>query len=134
MNFEEIYEKWTSITNETERLRKVAKKREREDSKKDLQINQTRRMKCQDQIDLHSLTVEEAVQEVQDFIKSSYYKDLKKIKIIHGKGLHSLDGVSQVKVETINILKKPPYVREIIKPPVQDGGSGASWVILKSRK
>jgi len=135
MTFEEIYKKWASgNTEEEKRLKETALKKDGEDSSQHFSINRIRKMNCQAELDLHSFTVDQASDAVSVFLKESYNKGLKKIRIIHGKGLHSENGVSPVKRETLLILKYSPYVRETITPPASDGGSGAEWVILKSKK
>ena len=94
-------------------------------------------------IDLHGYTLEEANKKVESIIEKSFKENISKIKIITGKGLHSQNEKNQYVSKDLSILKYsvPEFIRnntglmkkiiEIKNAEVEDGGSGAFYVILK---
>ena len=52
------------------------------------------RMEPQDTLDLHGWKGKDALEELDRFLKSSKRRGLKKVMVIHGKGLHSPGGES----------------------------------------
>lgn len=87
-------------------------------------------MKHEAEIDLHGLTVTEAITRLETFIISSRRRGLKKILIIHGKGHHS-PGEPVLKKEVKRFIETCPYTGQFGVPSRYGGGSGALWVILK---
>ena len=57
-------------------------------------------MKVDARIDLHGLTREEAWTRLEQFVSESEKRGLKKIMIVHGKGIHT-KGTSPVLGETV---------------------------------
>jgi DNA-nicking Smr family endonuclease len=53
------------------------------------------------------------------------------VRIVHGRGLHSRDGVGVLKKLVIDELKKSKYVRGYGNAPPEQGGSGATYIILQ---
>ena len=49
-------------------------------------------MKCQGFLDLHGLSAAESLTRVDTFLKNSVRDGLRKVLIIHGKGIHSKNG------------------------------------------
>lgn len=87
-------------------------------------------MKPEATIDLHGLTQEDAWIHLEAFFADCVKKDLQKILIIHGKGNHSEnDPVLKNMVRTF--VEQNPYAGECGNAGKADGGSGATWVILK---
>ena len=94
-------------------------------------------------IDLHGYTLEEANKKVESIIEKSFKENISKIKIITGKGLHSQNEKNPYVSKDFSILKYsiPEFIRnntglmkkiiEIKNAEVEDGGSGAFYVILK---
>ena len=94
-------------------------------------------------IDLHGYTLEEANKKVESIIEKSFKENISKIKIITGKGLHSQNEKNPYVSKDLSILKYsvPEFIRnntglmkkiiEIKDAEVEDGGSGAFYVILK---
>ena len=99
-------------------------------------------------IDLHGLSSEEAWIALQSFFQNSREKGLEKIQIIHGKGNHSgLDssgtGTSQwgttgsrfpsatLRDLSRRFIEACPFAGESGHSPAREGGTGATWVILK---
>lgn len=82
------------------------------------------------QIDLHGKTTDESEYLLSEFLKGSVKRGLRKVLIIHGKGNHSKDGpvlAAWVK----RYLESSPVCGETGNPDKRDGGTGATWVILK---
>ena len=94
-------------------------------------------------IDLHGYTLEEANKKIESIIEKSFKENISKIKIITGKGLHSQNEKNPYVSKDLSILKYsvPEFIRnntglmkkiiEIKNAGVEDGGSGAFYVILK---
>lgn len=110
-----------------------------DDYKKDEQVVETsmgstrsflRNLPPEAEIDLHGKTTEESEHLLSDFIKRSSLNGLKKILIIHGKGNHSKTG-PVLGVWVKHFLETSSICGESGHPGKQDGGSGATWVILK---
>ena len=96
-------------------------------------LNELRRMDPQATLDLHGEYKAEGEVAIKEFLQSSYDNGLRKISIITGKGLHSEDGQSVLKTLLDEILKNTPYISEYNNAPLNKGGSGASWIILKEK-
>ncbi|MGL4524380.1 MAG: Smr/MutS family protein [Spirochaetia bacterium] len=82
-------------------------------------------------IDLHFLTQQEAIASLERFITFSVHRNRRKILIIHGKGIHSQEQRSILKPLVINYLEHSPYVQRTGQARARDGGSGATWAVLK---
>ena len=82
-------------------------------------------------IDLHGLTQEEAESQLNYFIGDCRRKGLKKVLIIHGKGIHSQNNA--VLGELVRkFIERDNRCGTSGHPKNQsDGGNGATWVILK---
>ncbi|MDD2296233.1 MAG: Smr/MutS family protein [Sphaerochaetaceae bacterium] len=91
-------------------------------------------MRPQAELDLHGFTGEESRLMVHDFLKESVTKRLQKVRIVHGRGLHSVDGKAVIRDVVVEELQNSPYVRAYGNPPPVEGGSGAVWVILQRGK
>ena len=86
----------------------------------------------QDTLDLHGLNGREARSEIGRFIRSMRRRNLRKGLIIHGKGLHSPDG-SVLAPLVREYLEMSSEVGEFGRAGRRDGGSGATWFILRQR-
>ncbi len=101
---------------------------------KEKTINELRMMLPQATLDLHGMTQEEAEGALSGFIRDAVESKLEKIAVIHGKGLHSEDGVGILKDVTMQVLEKSGCCREAGFAKPGFGGSGVTWVILKKEK
>ena len=90
-----------------------------------------RRMAPQDSLDLHGYTVDEALGELETYLKRAKARNLRKVLIIHGKGNHSEDGESVLRREVRRYLRDSPLCGECGVPQPALGGEGAMWVILR---
>ena len=71
---------------------------------------------------------------VNDFLSESVGKHLQKVRIVHGRGLHSPDGKAVLKDIVVELMEKSPYVRAYGNPSPAEGGTGAVWIILQRGK
>lgn len=131
-SFAEIYEQWTRSHDESSAIDKRYKKTASAEKAPKDSINEIRRMKAQDTLDLHCCTLEDAMVKTRNFLASSKQQGLRKVLIITGKGIHSSGGEAVLRPTIINIAKAHPAVREISVPKAAEGGSGALIVILKA--
>jgi DNA-nicking Smr family endonuclease len=89
-----------------------------------------KRLPHQAAIDLHGKTKEETVEALGRFILSCKTRGFRKVLIIHGKGLHSdSEGVLQKTVQ--DFIATDPRLGAWGHPGIKDGGSGATWVLIK---
>jgi DNA-nicking Smr family endonuclease len=89
-----------------------------------------------DSIDLHGLTRDLAWTALQTFFENSRAKGHEKLLIIHGKGNHQSNGETVQTESTLRELSRSfieqcAFAGESGYSPAKEGGSGATWVILK---
>ncbi len=89
-------------------------------------------MKADAQIDLHGLTREEARQRLDAFVSECVRRRLRKILIIHGKGIHTPGGDSVLGEFVRRYIEQDSRLGASGHPDSRTGGSGATWVILKA--
>ena len=95
--------------------------------------------------DLHGYSLDEANNKINDLIKDSYKKGVKKLIIVTGKGLHSQNEKDPYISKNLGILKYsvPEFIKnsdelmslisQIKEAENEDGGSGAFYVYLKKK-
>ena len=83
-------------------------------------------------IDLHGMTTEEALIELNIFIKKNYENQSKYILIIHGKGLNNKEGVAPLKRLVQKLIINCDIAMASTSASIKDGGYGATYVLLKS--
>jgi DNA-nicking Smr family endonuclease len=89
-----------------------------------------RLMKPQRSVDLHRLSVEEALRRIAAFIGECRKDNIRKILIIHGKGRHSVsDPVLGKRI--LQYIQNCPFTGEYGIASKEMGGRGALWVILR---
>ena len=130
-DFSNIYGVWESKNNE-EKLIEEKKNTEKKENK-GISISYLRSMSPQDELDLHGYTSDIATLKVSEFLRDSRDKGYKKVSIITGKGNHSENGKSVIKELVLDEIKYSNIVREAYHPKAVHGGSGAIWVIFKSK-
>ena len=93
--------------------------------------------------DFHGFSLDEANETLEDIVKESFEKSIRKLIIITGKGLHSENEKDPYKSKKLGILKysMPEYIKnnkelmkfinEIKNADIEDGGSGAFYIFLK---
>ncbi len=88
----------------------------------------------QDELDLHGLIVSEAKQETHGFINECARDNVRAIRIVHGKGRNSSGRKPVLKNMLIGWLSKNQHVIAVVSTPANDGGTGAVYVLLASKK
>lgn len=91
-----------------------------------------RRKKADLVLDLHGLTADDAKVDLNKFIQKSYMTGARKILIIHGKGNHT-NGRAVLKPLVKSVLEMSPYIGDFGTPERRDGGSGATWAVVRQR-
>lgn len=91
-----------------------------------------RRLRPQRYLDLHGTIVNDALALVDSFLKEAERSGLKKVLIIHGKGNHTASG-SVLREAVKRYLQEHPTAGEIGAAEREDGGSGATWVLIRQR-
>ncbi len=77
-----------------------------------------------DQIDLHGLTVDEAIPLVDEFLHKAHKTHLLRVWVVHGKG------TGAVRHAVRQQLASSPLVRHFEPADARDGGEGATVVSL----
>lgn len=81
-------------------------------------------------IDLHNLRQEEAWIDLDRFVFTCARQGLKKILIVHGKGNNSQDNPVLGNMVR-SFIEHDKRLGASGHPPSSDGGSGATWVMIK---
>jgi DNA-nicking Smr family endonuclease len=86
--------------------------------------------RIESEIDLHGLTVEQAAAQLHDFLRAARARELRCVRVIHGKGLRS-GARGPVLKNTVNALlrRSDPVLAFASARPVA-GGTGATLVLL----
>ena len=80
-------------------------------------------------IDLHGLTRDEAWTALDTFFTNSRSEEFEKVLVIHGKGNHGNEGI--LKDLSRHFIQSCPFAGECGYSSAREGGTGATWVILK---
>lgn len=87
---------------------------------------------CSDiELDLHGLTVQQATDELLDFLTTAAARQLRCIRLIHGKGNRSEQQSPVLKSWINQWLRQRPEVLAFCSARQRDGGTGALYVLLK---
>ena len=153
MDFGAILDKWEKQTIENEVFDKDAEALNEED-KTENHHSRERQIKSDASIDLHGLTGDEAWIALETFFENSRKKGFKKVLIIHGKGNHrNTDPLGSVKLKDVQhagrtklrgdegvlrdlsrrFVESCSFAGKSGHNPAREGGTGATWVILKER-
>lgn len=88
---------------------------------------------AQDELDLHSVDAMTAAAMLRVFMKESRAAGLGCVRIIHGKGLNSPDGVPTIKNMVDRLLRQRGDVLAFHSAPPAGGGTGAVLVLITDR-
>ena len=111
---------------------------------KDFELNRRKTFKIKN-IDLHGYTLQDANKKIQKFINDAYDDRVSKIIVVTGKGLHSNVEKDPYVSKDLSILKYsvPKFIEnnvelmkkiiEIKDANIEDGGSGAFYILLKKK-
>ena len=131
MDFGAILDKWEKKTP----LNSVYNKEIEESGERSAAAERRRRLlrkKPDASVDLHGLTGDEAWTALETFFEDSRSKGLEKVLIIHGKGNHWSGGnEATLKFLSRSFIEHCSFAGESGHNAARDGGSGATWVILK---
>ena len=104
-----------------------------------------KRINKSDRYDLHGYSLEEANKKIKDLIFNAYENQITKLIIVTGKGLHSDNEKNPYVSKDLGILKYsvPEYIKgdidlmskiaDIQDANIEDGGSGAFYILLKKK-
>ncbi len=88
----------------------------------------------QEGLDLHGFSVEQARDDLSQFIRDAGRSQLRCVLVVHGKAL-STDGTPPVIKSYVNDwLRQFPQVLAFVSAQPRDGGTGAVYVLLKQFK
>lgn len=88
-------------------------------------------------VDFHGLTIDEAFDSLIKNVVDAYNLGMKLILVVTGKGNRTKEGRDSIKSLLGNWMKHPAISSRVIKyvdAQQKDGGSGAVYVLLKSRR
>ncbi|MFK7858621.1 MAG: Smr/MutS family protein [Granulosicoccus sp.] len=89
------------------------------------------RYSIQSEIDLHGLTVDEARQELSAFLKAARERRHLCVRVIHGKGRKDAERGPRLKPAVNQWLQRKKSVLAFCSARMNDGGTGAVYVLLK---
>ena len=97
-------------------------------------------------IDLHGYTLEQANNAIEQFIFKAFEEEVSKLIVVTGKGIHSNVEKDPYVSKDLSILKYsvPEFINnnrnlmrvinDIQNATIEDGGSGAFYVLLKKKR
>lgn len=86
----------------------------------------------QSQLDLHGMRTDEAREALTQFLRTTLKRGLRCVRIIHGKGLGSVNKEPVLKNKVRNWLVQKDEVIAFCQARAADGGAGALVVLLKA--
>ncbi len=129
--FSRILDSYESKKKEVKTFDEIIKEKGDIPEKREYTLSQLRNMLPQATLDLHGKTQQEAEEAVKSFLDDCRSHNIRKLSIITGKGLHSEGGQGVLRDAVMALLDKDGGISERFNAPMQYGGSGALWVILK---
>ena len=87
----------------------------------------------QDQLDLHGMRRDEAREMIVEFLRQAAVRGIRCVRIVHGKGLGSVNNEPVLKKLVHKWLVQRADVVAFCQAKPADGGSGAVVVLLKGR-
>lgn len=85
-------------------------------------------------LDFHGMMAEEAANKLMWFLGECHERGIRVVRIVHGKGRGSRDGVPVLKNLLNQWLKDRPDVLAFCSAQPRDGGAGAVYVLLKQMR
>jgi len=86
----------------------------------------------QSQLDLHGLRTDEAREALGEFLRSAIKRGQRCVRVIHGKGLGSINKEPVLKNKVRNWLAQKDEVLAFCQAKAADGGAGALVVLLRA--
>lgn len=88
-------------------------------------------------LDLHGLNAQQAFESLRGFMRGSWYKGLRTILVVPGRGKNSPDGVGVLRGKLQSWLTQDPFKRVVLAfctAQPHDGGPGSVYVLLRKYK
>lgn len=88
-------------------------------------------------LDLHGLNAVQAFEALRGFLRGSWYKGLRTILVVPGRGRNSPDGVGILREKLQSWLTQDPFKRVVLAfctAQPHDGGPGSVYVLLRKYK
>ncbi|HTW37058.1 MAG TPA: Smr/MutS family protein [Steroidobacteraceae bacterium] len=85
------------------------------------------------ELDLHGLTGAQAKATLREFLAQALHRDLRCVRIVHGKGLRSGPRGPVLKGTVTGILRRSSHVLAFVSARAVDGGTGALYALLSPR-
>lgn len=85
-------------------------------------------------LDLHGLTVLQAFETLRGFMRGSWYKGLRTVLLVPGRGKNSPDGIGILRGKLQTWLTQDPFKRVVLAfctAQPHDGGPGSIYVLLR---
>lgn len=86
----------------------------------------------QSQLDLHGMRTDEAREALSEFLRIAVRRGMRCVRVIHGKGLGSINKEPVLKKKVRNWLVQKDEVIAFCQATAADGGAGALIVLLKA--
>jgi DNA-nicking Smr family endonuclease len=86
----------------------------------------------QSQLDLHGMRTDEAREALAEFLRGAIKRGLRCVRVIHGKGLGSINKEPVLKKKVRNWLVQKDEVIAFCQAKAADGGAGALIVLLRA--
>lgn len=87
----------------------------------------------QNELDLHGMRSDEAREALAEFLRNADKRGLRCVRVIHGKGLGSVNKEPVLRGKVRNWLAQKAEVIAFCQARAADGGSGALLVLLKAQ-
>jgi DNA-nicking Smr family endonuclease len=91
----------------------------------------------QGEFDLHGIDAATARELIERFLLDAHARQLRCVKIVHGKGRGSPDGIPVLKSQLPRWLARGPARQLVLaytSAPPHDGGAGATYVLLRRQR
>lgn len=88
-------------------------------------------------LDLHGLNVQQAFESLRGFFKSSWYRGMRCVLVVCGRGKNSPDGIGILREKIRQWFTQEPFKRVILAfctAKAHDGGPGSVYVLLRKYK
>ena len=88
-------------------------------------------------LDLHGLNVPQAFETMRGFLRGSWYRGLRVILLVPGRGRNSPDGIGILRSKVQSWLTQEPFKRVVLAfctAQPHDGGPGSIYVLLRKYK
>ena len=99
-----------------------------------MEYAESREYAAGDELDLHGIDAKTAEAWLREFLRHAQHEGIACLRIIHGKGRYSAEGVPVLKNLVDRMLRQRGDVLAFHSAPAAQGGTGAVVVLLKTRR